>query len=210
MRTGVFLWMLLCLAAQAAAAQGEEPVTPYAAVGAPEPEAGEVIVLNQAEAAAEAAGLSGFHRNLRERAAHGPSVRSEVVERLPDRHYALEIQNGWAVEHFKVPPEDIDRRQWREIPEPARWMARARFAPVQQMEALVRTRYGKSLSEVYQPASGPFYSDAKGLHWDKKGGRYVLVVKGEIDRSANRCFKAAIDVEAGELISETETQCQVR
>lgn len=210
MRKSLLLLVLLGLGALPAMALGDDPVMPYAAIGVPGPESGEVVVLKKAELAEEAAQIAVFHQNLRVKMPHRTAVRSEIVERLPDNHYALEIQNEWASEHFKVPREDVQGRQWQEVPERARWLSRTPLAPAQKLDGLVRSRYGKALNDVYKPASGPFFNDTRGLHWDKKSNRYVLVVRGEIDPAANRCFKAAIDIEAGEVISEAETQCKVR
>jgi hypothetical protein len=163
MRKSLFLLMLLCLGAPAAMAQGDEPVTPYAAVGVPKPESGEVVVLKKAEVAEESARIALFHQSLRQKLTHRAAVRSEIVERLPDNHYALEIQNEWASEHFKVPREDVQGQQWQEVPESARWLSRTQLASAQKLDGLVRSRYGKALNDVYNPASGPFYNDTRGL-----------------------------------------------
>jgi len=136
-------------------------------------------------------------------------VTLDLVE-LPSKDFGLIIQNNWLSVMIEVPRSEVIRLQGYRVPEKARWLAQAEIAPAEKLDQALQKNYGLTLGEVYQVPKPPFYSDLKGIYWEKYGNKYIMVFTHGLDIKNNLCLKVVLDIERATILHESETRCMMR
>jgi len=150
-----------------------------------------------------------FLSQLKDVLSQKSEVAIDLVE-LPSKDFGLIIQNKWLSVMIDVPRSEVVLLQGNKASEKARWLAQAQIAPAEKVEEALEGNYGLTLGEVYGAPTPPFYSDLKGIYWDKYRKKYMMVFTDELDIENNLCVKVVIDVERAEVINESETRCRTR
>jgi len=144
------------------------------------------------------------------RAARLKAIRATATPGIVD----AEIENSWLTYHLGMAGDEADalvpgfRPGDTLLDDQLAAFAALSVAPREQMEAKL-LRLGVHLSDVYRPASGPYFTNGKGLLWSAKEHRFVLSVRGVDDAAANRCFKAAVDLSNGDVIAKASVACTI-
>lgn len=146
-----------------------------------------------------------------------PGVTFKRLHRTPATDvFVAELQNDWLTHTFRVRSSENPQGAG-DAPVIGSDMVEAeikefgRLKPVEASRLSATLRgLGLALGDVYKPATAPYYNNARGLVFDRKQRRYVVVARGVRDLSANDCFKAAIDVATGDIVSNASVPCVVR
>lgn len=127
---------------------------------------------------------------------------------------AAELESSWLRFYVRLTAEDAVEPQTAyqagdsALDDLVTTFARMSIAPQAQLDAKL-ARLGVRLEDVYQPATPPYYTNATGVVWSARQHRFVLLVRGVDDAAANRCFKAAIDLSNGDLITRASVPCSI-
>ncbi len=129
---------------------------------------------------------------------------------------AAEIENSWLRYHVRIVTSEEPgqqsaayRRGDSSLDDILTAFAQLTLAPIARVEATVGS-FGLSLDDVYIPASAPYFNNQKGIVWIQKERRFVLLIRGVDDDASNSCFKAAIDLSSGDVVSRVSVPCSIK
>jgi hypothetical protein len=129
---------------------------------------------------------------------------------------AVEIENSWLRYHVRIVTAEEPgqqpaayRRGDSSLDDILTAFAQLALAPRARVEASVRN-FGLSLEDVYIPASAPYFNNSKGIVWIQKERRFVLLIRGVDDAASNSCFKAAIDLSTGDVVTRVSVSCLIQ
>ncbi|MEK6372953.1 MAG: hypothetical protein AABO58_09665 [Acidobacteriota bacterium] len=199
------------IGARFALAQTPE-VAPPAAASAARVAAARVADVSQAPVAD--AEVEEYFRNKVAIAHAGKGVALKAVHRTPAADVVVaEIQNEWLTYAVRVRSSDAlaDAHNAPAIGSEAVDAAVSSFVrlkPVDRIRlgATLRT-FGMTLSDVYAAPTAPYFNNGRGLVFNRRDRRFLLVVRGVRDRSSNTCFKAAIDISTADVLSNASMPC---
>jgi hypothetical protein len=159
---------------------------------------------------------SKLEKHFRDKFAHArPGVTFKRLHRTPAEGVVVaELQNDWLTHTFRIrasnDPDGIDAPAVSAEAVEAAISEFGKLKPVDATRLAATLRgLGTTLAEVYRPATAPYFNNGRGLVFDRKQRRYYLVARGVRDLAANQCFKAAIDVATGDVVSNASVPCAV-
>lgn len=130
--------------------------------------------------------------------------------------WAVELENGWVQYHVLVVSGDdpmpqlgsyrIGQAQLEAI---LKTFAAMSVASRERIEAVLKG-LGLLFNDVYAPATAPFFNNGRGIVWVPAQQQFVLTARGVVDAKANRCFKAAISLSSGEILTRVDMPCAVK
>jgi hypothetical protein len=127
---------------------------------------------------------------------------------------AAELECDWLRYHVRVttdgqPQPGTYAGNSKSLDEVLDAFARVSVAPRVRIEETLH-QLNLSFGDAYSPATSPYYNNGRGVVWVKHERRFVLIVRGVIDSTENRCFKAAIDTSTADVITQVTVQCSIQ
>lgn len=196
------------------AVAAQEPLSP---VGAPEPAAPAAGRAPQTDAAPADRSIESYiGARLAVPTAAGVTRFKVLSTAATPGVSVVELENGWLRYHVHVGTASVPTRQPRayqagqpEIEELLAAFAALSVVPRERIDTTL-AQLGLVFENVYAPATPPFFNNGRGVVWLPKFRRFVLSVRGIVDATANRCFKAVVDLETGDLTSRVNMPCSIR
>lgn len=139
-----------------------------------------------------------------------PPATVRVATCHEDSACVVEIRNSWLTYTHLIPSGVLSAARHLTLPEPMMWIARARIAPRNEIDALLRRTFGITLDAVYRAPAQPHYTNGKGLAWLPDTRRLILRARGVTDGAANLCWTAAIDLENASVLYQAPIACRIR
>lgn len=212
MRVLVRLVAVVCFLHESASAQ----LRPHKAEPATAPPDAQTVAPQSAADAEAAAEVERYFRDRLTRVRPGARVIIRAVHATPTTGVvATELRNDWLTYVVRVRSPRLAAQSdaapllgSEAVDAAAETFARLEPVSRERIESVL-AGFDLKLADIYKAPTAPYYTNGRGLHYSKQERRFLLVARGKRSAATNECFKAAIDVSTGDVLSYVTTACTI-